>query len=572
MLKLIDDLVNYTVCDPVTASPFPPELTNARSLITMILYYQTFWAHELEEENWLGHFRYCDLASNVNSLIDAIDVMLTSFYEGSMAHSANMQQRTRVFEVFFSAALFLLALVPQVVLVAAFMRELAQLRAVLLGIAQAEKVNAMLPISNLGKPDSNNSTELPTQCMREIPLLVGQIVLAALLALSECLAMRTMQKSSTQMMQINSWTYLAMMRMATSITTAYKITGTVVFNDSIRQNFITRSKMILDAHKHLGRMDSYNHLLLMGGDDVPHSYGFDDKLDHLYTMETCKSAENITDMHDLYWCFSAHHILALYKDMAQEILADPDAFVGTLDAEIPLHFLHMAVSHIWDFQARVIARLEEAAAEESAKMKLKMVSFMVAGVAACLLWLTLSFFMRRQMWHNYCVGLSLVKRVAPAAIVQSRPFLEFITMKSSEVNQRSMGNAESVIHNSLSGIMFTNHNGTIEIVNQTVIASLGYTPEQILGKPVDVFFDDASSATLRKQLDLMHSGEASPTFEMYLNIIDEQRCQIACDVVVLLMQNEHTTSFVVIFQDESEVNAKQREAEVAKGQAETLLQ
>jgi hypothetical protein len=80
-----------------------------------------------------------------------------------------------------------------------------------------------------------------------------------------------------------------------------------------------------------------------------------------------------------------------------------------------------------------------------------------------------------------------------------------------------------------------------------------------------------AAAQLSKQLVLMAKGEAPPTFEGAMAMVDANDAEVLCRAIILKMQTEKVSSFVLIFQNVEDDIAKQKEAEAAKTRSEELL-
>ena len=172
------------------------------------------------------------------------------------------------------------------------------------------------------------------------------------------------------------------------------------------------------------------------------------------------------------------------------------------------------------------------------------------------------------------IMISLIQHLKPTDIVASKELMNFLLNRKDTQDDKTMGVAQSVIYNAADAIICTGLNGVIEIVNPSVSAILGYTPDQLLGQPITSFFKNEDAETVQKQIELMLNGQSAAVYEDHLKCLSDSSLEVSFMTTIIGMKNEGSdeiSSFVFILSDETQRIKQQQEADAAKAKSEKLL-
>jgi len=555
------------------------ELINRTStdLGTVYSYHSFLTDHVISIENQSSIFQndyFCEQVSSWGSYMESSNSIFELFNTFDV-NEANSIEKTLLYIMYIApVTLFLLQFLPIFFTIVLFIRDSNKLGESLLSFDDSLKREILNPIRRDIETDCDQivdkSLSSSSCCIKGTTVIILGIFIELLFAYMIYLSIDTNQTY----VLLNKWQSHSVSRVPLISETAQHTLMAILLNGSIDSHFNNQTHHISQAKKSLLLLESHNRDLLQGNSQMKPCFEFDTLLDQYNFGELCTPNATSTHFHDLYRCSSSNQNIGLFSTIITEILQRANNYAGRFDFKELAHGLHLINSHLFSQLENVLNRLMVLASELYDKMILNMTIILASCILLCIIWSYLSISLANTLSNDYEVLLSFVRRVPPQQIINHKTLLNIILNKDNSNRKQDLTISGNVIQVSIDAIICTGLNGVVEMVNPSVSNLLGYTPEQLLGQPISLFFSEKDVQKLENQVVLMKEGQSSMIFEEHMTCISDDAQEIPCSITILGMKGKNESnanSFVFILRDETELKIQQEEAEKAKAQSESLL-
>ena len=343
----------------------------------------------------------------------------------------------------------------------------------------------------------------------------------------------------------------------------------VLSRNGLESNFVNKDSQLSSITTKTDELINNNDALLRGlNGQPPPCYEYDQVIDDIHFKEICSIPNDATkvDMHDSYRCGSLNQNVIVMRGYVNAI--------DSLNQEIVFNLLHLVNNHMFEKIMSASDRTADVAVELHNTSNQIMTIFYICGLILSLLIMIAMFLISKKLKGEYDAALVLVRRVQPQAIVANTKLINYLLNKKSKESNNEMTLSNAVFYNMDDAIVCLSCAGIIEMVNPAVTKLLGFTPEQLLGQSGQSIFSPEVAEPVMNQINLIKNGQSAPTYDDHTICITDSDDQIPCHITILGIKEDNAdeiNSLVVILRNETLLIQKQKEAEEAKKQSESLL-
>ena len=521
---------------------------------------------------------YCEVMTNSYGFGTECRLLFTSFNEEQQKDGERVEELINMYEIIFAIVLAVVSFCPCAIVGILYFREVNKLLKVLADLPQEAKETAKKPL----RVDIDGSQQVAvdehSKPSSALPLyLVGFIITVFIVAML-IIYCQIMRSTNADILKLNQWYVYAVRRLSSMGELSNKLMQIIILDpiNNFSPKFTSQKKYIELALEDLSIIEENNNNLLQGSDVVEPCYGYDSVLDNYHHAPTCSNTledKNVT-IHESYRCASSNQQLVVFENIAANIIKNPSQFGGKVDSDMAVNSNHILTGHLMNTYLAACKRFVELVQIAYNKMVTAAILCTVFGILGGVVFIIFINWFATNIDSTYAVLMSLLKHLSPFDIVSSKEIMNFLLHRKSREEDKSMGVDKTIIYNSCDAIICTSLNGIIEVVNPSVSAVLGYSPDQLLGQSITSFFRNDSSEAVAAKLDLMIKGQNALIYEDHFIGISDSASEICFKTTIIGMTNEiskDVNSFVFILSDETEIIKEQKEAEEAKAKSEKLL-
>ncbi|OHT02589.1 Adenylate and Guanylate cyclase catalytic domain containing protein [Tritrichomonas foetus] len=568
--EIFQNIVNVTACyNSVKLKAFESNMKN----LMVISYFHQVFISNADKRTLFESDNYCEILANWNSLCTATDALFRAFSNEQVSRGNDLKTIGRYIIIIVPICLFLLTSFPILLLIVRFLSIIGKFSNALNTADHSVKEKAKLPLRRDADDENIECNEPKSSKSVGNIIIFASFILSAVLTVISILMVNFANTCNDTISDLNRWEYYAALRVTLVAEGLHQTLLAVVLNSSLPRNFTTRERQTNFAMKSIANLKKYNDNLLQGTATMNPCYGVDDILDAYNIKDQCDDFEGSLEIHNIIKCASANQVIAVFSDMANDMLIDPDQHQGSIDHINPITLIHICNVHLWQVLDRALGRIVKLGAIKYEEMMNVLLALLLIGIIMSFLTLAVAIYTQLRMKLTFSTVKSLIKRLPPLHIVNNKALLNLLMNRDSIKKEEEVSVNSSIVRSNLDGILCTGLSGVVEIVNPAVTTILGYTPEQLLGQPLNVFFTEKEAEKLEKQLTLMKNGQSATTYEDHTIGVTDSTNEVHCHITILGMTNSHgeVESFVIILRDETELLLHQKEAEEAKAQSENLL-
>ena len=518
----------------------------------------------------------CNLMTNSFLFVTDVTNIANSFADRAQALSDQINDLFNTLKISIPIAMFIITFFPILIVNVFFVKSINGLLATLLGLPAEAKENAKRPIRNDIEDDSKTVSEGHEGCSLIYVFMFFFAVLSIILTVLTFLFVDEITKANINIAKYHLWFVLASRRASSTAEATLEFINAILLTDSLGNSFENRSFNLQSLKLDMDLVLTSHQSLTQGSDDLEAFYGYDDQIDSLTFTEMCTINESDSSgkLHDLYKCASISQQISIWRDFATKILNNPDETGGLINSETAINGIHIMTDHLWYSLPITHKRFVEGVEEIYQEMDRNCIIIMIIAIIIGVLDVFFTLYFVSKVNMTYAVMISLIQHLKPTDIVASKELMNFLLNRKDTQDDKTMGVAQSVIYNAADAIICTGLNGVIEIVNPSVSAILGYTPDQLLGQPITGFFKNEDAETVQKQIELMLNGQSAAVYEDHLKCLSDSSLEVSFMTTIIGMKNEGSdeiSSFVFILSDETQRIKQQQEADAAKAKSEKLL-
>ncbi|OHT03304.1 Adenylate and Guanylate cyclase catalytic domain containing protein [Tritrichomonas foetus] len=580
-ITFVDSVVNINIAS--NKRIIGPSSTTLQTIVAS-MYSNLLQLSEEEidgQPDWSENDQYLQYISNLDYVANAFDLSYQSFINKENSLVKANQKLHNLYMLAFPITLFALTALWTLIEFLLFKREQKKLLNLLKTVedqARDEASHSMVHSSIDGAEEGPHSGT-PMDGRTNKIYLYGFLIFILLTLYAALIFLNIYMSLSlnTTFRTYNGWVFFAGARTSMLYEGLGAVTlGLLIAPRNGLKNFTVTSfvKQLDRAFQQFEKAISYNIALLSGDKayDTPPCRGSNDDLDEIQLASHCTTDMN-TSIHELIKCSSLTEnfelVSSLYTKVASVIITQN----GISDENYFLLF-HAVIDHMSEEMKRSRLILYSIAEKAEEKHRSTMIIFMVIEIIAAILIVFITLAVVSFFQNVFNAALSLLKRIPPLILVSNSELLDYVLARKVTKGNDEMETGRSVIHNSQDAIICVSKVEIIEIVNAGVPQLLGYTPEQLLGQPLNVVLAEESVEVVDKQLSMMRQGQDSLTYDGHVKCLTDDDQSIACHIIIIGMDEDGhgaANSFVVILRGEEALLKQQEEAEEAKKQSENLL-
>lgn len=523
--------------------------------------------------NLLETIEFCDLASNLIMFYQEIPGIFSDFCDFQIEQANEIQKKIKLVLYIVPVLVGIIAIVPILIGHLLIRKSLKNITSIINSFDQKTKQDAKEMIvfdndtDNVKFTDSHK-TSSKSHC------LVFAILVLAYLFLTDCIGMAICASiANKNIIKLTIWDQYATMRMSYAAEVVNTLNFGVAISDNPNRTRITNPfEVAVMTTYQMNEMDNASHLLMTGSNLSKPCIGFDEELDNENIQDGDMDHNNL-GTHAIYENASINKLMNIFQDYANTTIGE--LAIGAPISELPFaQSLHIFSHHLGPKMMKVTQRLRNLAEVEYEWLHQTMLILMAPAFILIVLYSVVIAVYYNMVRDSYKAALILLKRFSPLALVNNKLFSKYFLNNHHQASEMKRSIAGNIIHNACDPIFFTNIHCVIETVNAAATTMLEYTPEQLLGQPLQTFFVQDDSDKINSNLDLMKAGQISPFYEENVTALTDAMQNIPCKLTVLGIKAHNSTeikSFVVILSDQTELLEQQQEAEKAKAQSEKLL-
>ena len=568
--EILEDIVNITTC--YNASRLTNFESNLKNLLILGYYHQAELA-SIDKKDFFTNDNYCEILANWASLQTAADSLFTAFSSEQVTRGDDLKNVGDYLIIIIPVLLFIITAFPISIMIIMFFSNIHKFSDALFHLDHDVKEEARLPLRRDSDDETQDSSEPKTWTSVGIYIIIAEVLISAGLTVLCVLMVYFATECNNTISNLNRWEYYAAQRFTLVAECLHQTLLVVILNGSLPERFTTRNRQRNFATTSLNNLKLYNENLLQGTSTMDPCYNVDDLLDEYNILDACDSQEGDIEIHNLFKCASANQVISVFSDIVQDMLLTPDKYNGAVDDVTTSALIHLCDVHLWRRLDQSLERIVELGSIQYNSMITTLIILMVVGILLSFFSLAYTLYTQKRMKFTFSSVKTLIKKLPPLQIVNNKQLLNLLLNRDSIKKEDEVSVNSSIVRSNLDGILCTGLTGVVEIVNPSVSTILGYTPEQLLGQPLTVFFTEKEGEKIEKQLTLMRNGQSANTYEDHTICVTDSTNEVHCHITILGMTNSHDSveSFVIILRDETELLQHQKEAEEAKAQSENLL-
>lgn len=528
--------------------------------------------------DWSTLSYWCYSLSNAKEQTGAFNEVFSNFYDQKLEEKKEIWSKIEVFLILFPVLIFCLCVVPPVIILIAFMRDIKRLLPLLKELDPNVRKAAAQSLSTVSDDEESKQTKESKETSnsehsQRIVLAIFVSLLPIAILIGELFYCSSVNDNFAR---LHGWLYHGSTRAPYTAEVCMAVVLTILKRNGLDAKFVDAAAQEAMISSKLNDLLDHNNVLLRGKDDLPACYGFDEELDRIHYEDVCTIDDNTVDSHDSYRCASLNQDFVVLDGYVLDLIEKIDQQTN-LDSDVAINLFHLTNDHMFQKIMDSSSRMTQYSIEKHSEAIQNMTIFFVCSLVIAIIIVLSMYYIAQRMEKELQGALILVRRVMPQALVQNKRLMDYLLNKDSRKGNFEMTLSSSVIYNAEDGILCLSKSGIIEIVNLAVTKMLGYTPEQLLGQPLDMLIAPDASGSLLQNIGLMRAGQSALTYEEHTEFLTDSEAVMPVHVTVLGMRESQgndqkdISSMVVILKDETVLRSRQIEAEEAKKQSEHLL-
>lgn len=569
---------SFTVCDG--GSPYTKVNSSLKSNILTLNYEINFLAANFEKgihyDNIFTTVDYCHILSNLPRVGTDAEKTYKSLLDYNVDKASSYKTQIIIWMVLGPIFIIVTLGVSAIVIIATYNAKVDKIIKILLSLPNEVKEEAKkkLMISNEEQDLLNTHEKVKNSYVMDLVadgFFLVMFICAAVFIVFGYLTLK-MNNNLTMILQ---WFYYSCKRLSMASEIGNNALLLVLLNGSLSQTIIDRNELQSMTLNYVQNLVETQQALLYGNNEIKQSVGFDEELDNMNVGEHCDLGRNPSSVHDMYACAGIDSLIQIFKQMITEIINHPDHFGGAINNEVGANMQHLLRVHFYPSVMKASQRIAEIMEETYNKAVDEDKIFLAIGFICAVIVYSIPWIFRDFIIKNYRMLLMLFQHLPMQTIIETPEILEIFTGKKSNNHNERMSTNKSIVMDASECIIVTNQASVVEIINQSVTANLGMTPDQMLGQQFANFVAEKDQKKINQQIEMMVNGQGSLFWEDHLELIDDSEQPVPFLVNMIGMKdNENSNdikSIVFILMNETEEIEKRKAAEQAKAKSEKLL-
>ncbi|EAY14371.1 Adenylate and Guanylate cyclase catalytic domain containing protein [Trichomonas vaginalis G3] len=381
-------------------------------------------------------------------------------------------------------------------------------------------------------------------------------------------------KLNTNIKNLNGWNIYSAMRVSLLAESLNMLVSCVIVHDYPYDfTWSSMDDLVTSTYFVTSKLVDADNKLINGSDTTVPIQGFDETLDNINIYDDLMQNTSTLDPQEYYNNLSAHSLIGVYSNYVTSIMTQ---ISNGQNLSVPdvANAIYIPNDRLIYKLIQSRKRCSELATDQLSKLKIFYIIIAVCVIFCVGVYITFVAMYYNNRLRTYRAALFIVKRFSPYVLLSNKMFNKVFLKGNNLKNNKKMSIEHSIIQNANDSIFCTSLQGTVETVNDSVQRLLDYTPEQLLGQKVDLFFANADGETLRQKLEMMKEGQISQFYEDDFTAISDTTQEIPVHTSIIGMIKENETkinSFVIILRDQTALVKQKKQAEDAKAKSEKLL-
>ncbi|EAY00516.1 Adenylate and Guanylate cyclase catalytic domain containing protein [Trichomonas vaginalis G3] len=518
---------------------------------------------------------YCQILSNIPAITDLADTTFTQILEYNKDKSAKYNTIFMIWLIFGLVSMFIIVFFPVVLIDIHYNIRVSKICIILHQLQAQVKDEARKPL--ILNTDVLNENNAGTSEVKSTFLMVVRLtyyVAAIALLVSYSLFIMENKNMNSTLNKILTWFYLSCKRIILASQCGNNSLQMIFLNGSLQQRIVNVSALRDREIDMLSRFLNSDKTLLYGDSTIPGCIVFDEELDHLHLENYCDLGRSPQSIHDTYACTGLESQIQMLKYFIDEVIKNIESYNGNMMSEKAANYAHILRFHFYPGVIKATKRISDMMEINYDNTMTKNAIFLAS---ACICWIIIflmPWYFRNVMLDSYHMFLMLLKHLPMQTIIDTPEIIEFFTGKKKVKSSENMSTSKSIVYDTSECIIITNASSVVEIINNSVTANLGLTPDQMLGQQIANFVGTDDQQRINQQLEMMTSGQGSSFWEDHLTLVNDKNDIVPFSVTLIGMKDEGSNeikSFVFILRNETEEIQKRKAAEEAKAKSEKLL-
>lgn len=585
---LLNDEINMTSC--ANGEPAEPEVNNLQSYYFQISS-SFLLSHTIQpyEDWWTNNEYFCRGYVSLNAFEDAVEIMRNTIVDTEFVEYNEERRVLEWIQIFIPVGYIVIFLLPFLLFFGLTLREIANLIKMMMEISEEFKREGAGSIQKQTNHDQQNNDQEQTgtdvEPKESNALFVFSSIMVILLTIAEVTLVAFIMDQCVDLHMkfkfMNHWEHMNSIQEPLALDIIIHVMEAIFINGTgpkrVTQRMMTIDEIQKRVKDKLDLLNDYRSQLVSGIKGVRSILGFDKNIGSLLYLPNCivKSDDSST-VHDQYACGSITQQLTFFDNLVTDLMAKVSKHEATMNNFIAKDIWHIIFGHAIPqlelLDNTLVGIMHDFVDEYENNFVVKYIVGLVLSFVALVCYIILI----RVMTKPYEAAIILLRKIPAHGIVNNTKLLDYLLDKNSDKLKSEMNTTRSVIHNWSDAIFLLSQSGTIDSVNLAVTKILGYTPEQLLGRPLVSLFKDSDKEKIMHQLQLMISKQSPPVYDDHFTCYSDIEVSVPCLTMIFGMSEEGSqkgdiNSFVVTLRDETALLEKQDIAEQAKKQSEDLL-
>lgn len=561
---------------------------NLKTLLTYLSLCQSLLMSETNLTNlqsfYMNSSYFGTLITTIQNATEPLDIITKTLRAMAEDEAEKSEKMLFILSLVISLVYGVLSIAMTILMGVLFIKEISKFGQLLLNLPEEVKNDAIQPIrkmtgqaSNSEEKEINLHSGSSSKSLTFVILLIIICVLYLAVALLLYFQLANVKKYNEQYMYLNQWQADSRIRKSYVAQLCLWISQAIIISNQYVKgsNYTNFNIMRGLIEGDLELLDDATKVMLEDSPGYPSPIGINSVIDRYTLQALCPMNNQTHSLHEEYRCGSLQTQLSFFLNIVDQVLVKLDQYKGVIEDEIPSQIVHLANCHLIPLLMEIDNTWTDVGNDFRSAFSLNHIIFFVVELVLEIALLIICCYMIKVLNESYDVGLTLLRRVNPIQVVASQPLIDYILDKATQQNSAAMSTSQAIIFNSSDAVLFLGANGIVDILNPSVTAMFGYTPEQLLGQSGLTIFDEESKSKsqIENQIELMRNRQSALTYEDHTICISDRDLQVPCSINIIGITNEgnEIQSFVIILRDETDLIAQQKQAEEAKKQSESLL-
>lgn len=576
---LFEDITEQIVCVNHTQGKDPIKMNLKTYFLSVLHKFSLMWKEDIPPNDWWAlNNEFCNGYVSIPALIQGFSSLRYSLMESESAEELKQRKNLMLIEIIVPLGFGVFSICILSIFMGLTIKETKYFVHLMTKISPDAKKEALETLNRQDIQTNETHDNIARSSNNNI-YLIGNILMLILLLIIMIAMIVLILNESTELNSkhryMSYWSLMSSIRESIMLQVALNsfIAVFITSPNKVDQHIFTYNEKANIVKGQLIYLRQVKNKLEKPDDGIKSILGFDTTIDDQLNKPICETPQVNSTIHDTYACGSINQQQSMFDDFITDIISKAENMNGTLHNQMIMNTFHILIAHLLPQLSKLDEMLDDLMDDFIHSYKNNLSIYLAIGLVCSVVFIFVAAILYKQLQDPYNAALTLLRRVSPIGIVNNIKLLDYLLNRHSEKNSSEMTTSRSIFVNASDAILLLSHTGTIENVNLAVTQILGYTPEQLLGQPFSVLFNEQDKEKVEQNIQFMISKQSSPQYEDKMGCISDTEQVVPCHVTIFDIGNgeDGGDSFVAAIRDETDLFEQQEEAEKAKKQSEGLL-